>query len=38
MGNNNHVVVSHKIYGFQGRAGWNIVVMEPVVVAPKELP
>jgi hypothetical protein len=36
MENNNHVVVSHKLCGFQGRVGGRIVVMkEPVVVAPK---
>jgi hypothetical protein len=35
MGNNNHVAVSHKLYGFQGRVGGRIVMMEPVVVAPK---
>jgi hypothetical protein len=36
MGNDNHVVVSHKLCGFQGRVGGRVVmVMEPVVVAPK---
>jgi hypothetical protein len=36
MGNDNHVVVSHKFWGFQGCAGGRIVMMkEPVVVAPK---
>jgi hypothetical protein len=36
MGNDNHVVVSHKLCGFQGRVGGHVVViMEPVVVAPK---
>jgi hypothetical protein len=35
MGNDNHVVASHKLCGFQGRVGGRIVVMkEPVVVAP----
>jgi hypothetical protein len=35
MGNDNHVAVSHKLCGFQGRVGGHIVVMkEPVVVAP----
>jgi hypothetical protein len=34
MGNNNHVVVSHKLCGFQGHVGWHVVVMkEPVVTA-----
>jgi hypothetical protein len=36
MGNDNHVVVSHKLCGFQGCVGGRVVVMkEPVVVAPK---
>jgi hypothetical protein len=36
MGNNNHVVVSHKVCGFQGRVGGRVVVLEePVVVVPK---
>jgi hypothetical protein len=36
MGNDNRVVVSHKLCGFQGRVGRRIVMMkEPVVVAPK---
>jgi hypothetical protein len=35
MGNNNLVVVIHKLCGFQGRVGGRIVMMEPVVVAPK---
>jgi hypothetical protein len=34
MGNDNHVVVSHKVCGFQGRVG-GLVMKEPVVVAPK---
>jgi hypothetical protein len=35
MGNDNHVVVSHKLCGFQGSVGGRVVVMkEPVVVAP----
>jgi hypothetical protein len=34
MGSDNHLVVSHKLYGFQGHVGGR-VVMEPVVVAPK---
>jgi hypothetical protein len=34
MGNDNHVVVSHKLCGFQGRVG-GLVMKEPVVVAPK---
>jgi hypothetical protein len=36
MGNDNHVLVSHKLRGFQGCGGGRVVVMmEPVVVAPK---
>jgi hypothetical protein len=36
MGNDNHVVVSHKLCGFQGCVGGRIVMMKkPVVVAPK---
>jgi hypothetical protein len=35
MGNDNHVVVSHKLYGFQGRVGRHVMKKEPVVVAPK---
>jgi hypothetical protein len=36
MGKDNHVVVSHKLFGFQGHVGGCIVVMkEPVVVVPK---
>jgi hypothetical protein len=35
MGNDNHIVVSHKVCGFQGRMGGRIVMMEPVVFAPK---
>jgi hypothetical protein len=35
MWNDNHVVVSHKLCGFQGRVGGRVVMMEPVVVAPK---
>jgi hypothetical protein len=36
MGNENHVVVGHKLCGFQGHVGRRIVVMkESVVVAPK---
>jgi hypothetical protein len=36
MGNDNHVVVSHKLCGFQGRVGGLVVVMkESVVVASK---
>jgi hypothetical protein len=36
MGNNNHVVVSHKLCGFQEHVDGRIVMMkEPVVVAPK---
>jgi hypothetical protein len=36
MENDNHVVVSHKLCGFQGRVGGCIVMMkEPVVVAAK---
>jgi hypothetical protein len=35
MGNDNHVVVSHKLCGFQGRVGGRVVVMkEPGVIAP----
>jgi hypothetical protein len=38
MGNDNHVVVSHKHCGFQGCVGGRVVVMkEPVVVAPNFL-
>jgi hypothetical protein len=34
MGNDDLVVVSHKLCGFQGRVGGRVVVMkEPVVVA-----
>jgi hypothetical protein len=36
MGNDNHVVASHKLCGFQGHMGWHVVMMkESVVVAPK---
>jgi hypothetical protein len=36
LGNNDHVVVSHKFCGFQGHVGGYVVVMkEPVVVATK---
>jgi hypothetical protein len=36
MGSNNHVVVRHKLCGFQGCVSRHVVVMkEPVVVAPK---
>jgi hypothetical protein len=36
MRNDNHVVVSHKLCGFQGHVGGHTVMMkEPVVVAPK---
>jgi hypothetical protein len=35
MGNDNRVVVSYKFSDFQGCVGGHIVVMEPVVVAPK---
>jgi hypothetical protein len=36
MGNDNHVVVSHKLCDFQGRVGGHVVVMkEPVVVVSK---
>jgi hypothetical protein len=36
MGNDNHVVVSHNLCGFQGCVGGRVVVMkEPVVVVPK---
>jgi hypothetical protein len=36
MGNDNHVVVSHKLCGFQGCVGRRLVVMkEPIVVVPK---
>jgi hypothetical protein len=39
MGNDNHVVVSHKLCGFQGCVVGRIVVMkEPVVVTPKFWP
>jgi hypothetical protein len=35
MGTNSHIVVSHKLCGFQGFVGGRVVMMEPVVVAPK---
>jgi hypothetical protein len=35
MGNDNHVVVSNKLCGFQGHVDGRIVMMEPVVVVPK---
>jgi hypothetical protein len=36
MGNDNHVVVSRKLCGFQGHVGERIMMMmEPVVVVPK---
>jgi hypothetical protein len=36
MGNDNHVVVRHKLCGFQGHVGVRVVmVKEPLVVAPK---
>jgi hypothetical protein len=35
MGNDNRVVVSYKLCGFQGCLGRRDVVMEPVVVVPK---
>jgi hypothetical protein len=36
MGNDSHIVVSHKLYGFQGCVGGRFVVMnEPIVVEPK---
>jgi hypothetical protein len=35
IGNDNRVVLSHKLCGFQGRVGWHVVMKEPVVVAPK---
>jgi hypothetical protein len=36
MGNDNQVVVSHELSGFQARVGGRIVVMkEPAVIAPK---
>jgi hypothetical protein len=39
MGNDNHVVVSHKLCGFQGPFGGRVVMMkEPVVVAMNFLP
>jgi hypothetical protein len=35
MGNDNHVVVSHKLCGFQGPVGGCVVVVKkPAVVAP----
>jgi hypothetical protein len=37
MGNDNYVVVSHKLCGFQRHVDRRTVVMEPVVVAPKFL-
>jgi hypothetical protein len=39
MGNDNHVAVSHKLGGVQGRVGGPLVMMkEPVVVMPKFRP
>jgi hypothetical protein len=36
MGNNNHVVVSHKLCCFQGCVGEHVVIMkEPAAVVPK---
>jgi hypothetical protein len=36
MGNDNHVVITHKLCGFQGRLGGCVVMMkEPFVVVPK---
>jgi hypothetical protein len=36
MGNDKHVVVSHKLCGFQGHVDGHVVLMkEAVVVAPK---
>jgi hypothetical protein len=36
MGNDNHVVLSHKLCGFQGHVGGCVLVMkEPDVVVPK---
>jgi hypothetical protein len=36
MGNDNNVVVSHKLCGFQGRVGGRVVAMKELVVfAPK---
>jgi hypothetical protein len=36
MQNDNHVIVSHELCGFEGRVGGRVVMMkEPVVVAPK---
>jgi TRAP-type mannitol/chloroaromatic compound transport system permease small subunit len=35
MGNDNHVVVSHKLCGFQGHVSGNVVMIETVVVMPK---
>jgi hypothetical protein len=35
MGNDNHVVVSHKRCGFQGHVSRHIVMMKEPVVAPK---
>jgi hypothetical protein len=36
MGNDNHVVVSHKLCSFQGHVGGRLIMMkEPVVVASK---
>jgi hypothetical protein len=38
MGNDNHVVVNHKLCGFLGSVCRRVVMMkEPVVVAPKFL-
>jgi hypothetical protein len=34
MGNDNHVVVSHELSGFQGRVGGHVIMKEPAVVAP----
>jgi hypothetical protein len=35
MGNDNHVVVSHKPFGFNGHVGGHVLKKEPVVVLPK---
>jgi hypothetical protein len=35
MGNNNHVVVSHKLCGFHEFEGGHVMMKEPVVVVPK---
>jgi hypothetical protein len=35
MGNDNHIVVRHKLCGFHGHVDGHVDMMEPAVVAPK---